>query len=83
MKKPETSTDGLKQEHWGPPAFVSSTLTGCTAFTRYHNDVHGAEKKTGAQLSNNVKRKTGQEDPWDSVFFFKPVRFLKQVLLDA
>lgn len=82
MKRPETSRIGLKQEQWGPPEFISFTLIVCIALTRYYNDVHSAEK-TFSQVSNTMKRKIGQEDCWCSVFFFKPVRFLKQVLLDA
>lgn len=74
---PETSADGLKQELWEAWESVISTPPVCTALTRYYNDKHSVGK-TQSQISNNIKRKTGQENPWGSVFLFKPMRFLKQ-----
>ena len=74
---PETSADGLKQELREACESVISTPPVCTALTRYYNDKHSVGK-TQSQISNNIKRKTGQENPWGSVFLFKPMRFLKQ-----
>lgn len=41
------------------------------------------KKKTWSQISNNIKRKTGQKNALGSVFLFKPMKSLKQVQLGA